>query len=66
MTGQKLIDYIQKNNLQEAAVEVHATIYYRGDHECMSTDDISLSDEEHQEGRTRRKVLVIYADDNLY
>lgn len=68
MKGQQLIDYIQNNNLLDADVTVTATVYRDGDHDCYTTDDISLSTSSKYDQDTKKykPTLDIYVDDNLY
>lgn len=68
MKGQDIIDYIQDNNLQDADVTVTATIYKHGDHDCITTDDISLMTSSKYDPVTEfyLSVLDIYVDDKLY
>ena len=68
MKGQDIINYIQDNNLQDVKVTVTATIYRPGDHDCITTDDISMSTSSMYDHDTKKYVptLDIYVDDNLY
>lgn len=68
MKGQQIIDYIQNNKLQDADVTVTATFYKNGDHDCNTTDDISLSTSSKYDRKTKKYIstLDIYVDDNLY
>lgn len=68
MKGKDIINYIQENNLQESDVTVTATIYKHGDHDCITTDDISLMTSSYYNRDTKTYVptLDIYVDDNLY
>ena len=68
MKGQQLIDYIQENNLQESDVTVTAAIYKHGDHDCITTNDISMSTSSKYDRDAKKYVptLDIYVDDNLY
>lgn len=75
MKGQDIIDYIKENHLEDAIVTVTATMYYNGDHDCRTTDEVSLS-----QGSKRMKIeiegvrpkyinvstLDFYVDSNLY
>jgi hypothetical protein len=75
MTGKDVIEYIQDNHLEDAKVTVTATMYYNGDHDCRTTDEVSIS-----EGSERMKVesegkkpkyinvptLDFYVDSELY
>ncbi len=68
MKGQEIIDYIQDNNLQDADVTVTATVYRSGDHDCYTTDGLSLSTSSKydRDTKTYKPTLDIYVDDNLY
>jgi hypothetical protein len=68
MKGQQLIDFIQNNNLQDADVTVTATVYKEGDHDCYTTDEISVSSSSKYDRHTKKysPTLDIYVDDNLY
>lgn len=68
MKGKDIINYIQDNNLQDADVTVTATIYKPGDHDCITTDDISVSTSSRYDRDTKKYVptVNIYVDDNLY
>lgn len=59
ITGQDLINYINKHDLQDATVEVSAIIQGDGDHENLATDQISLQWWEH------RKRFSIFVGDTL-
>lgn len=51
MTGQDVIKFIQENHLEDANVTVTATMYYNGDHDCRTTNEVSIS-----EGSERVKI----------
>ena len=62
MKGKDLIKFIQENNLEESLVTVTATMYYDGDHDCRTTDDVSI-DIGNYNGNT---VIDFYVDSSLY
>lgn len=67
MTGQNIIDYIKKNNLQDAKVTVTATIYRQGDHDCRTTDNVTLSQGIQPVGKGKYiKTIELYIDSELY
>ena len=68
MNGKQLIEYIQKNNLEEAVVTVTATIYRQGDHDCMTTKNVSIMESSVYDDEQRKYVPAIdfYVDDELY
>ena len=75
MKGQDIIDYIKKNNLEDALVTVTATMYYNGDHDCRTTDEVSLSESSERirverKGKRPKYITVptidFYVDSNLY
>ena len=75
MKGQDIIDYNKKNHLEDALVTVTATMYYNGDHDCRTTDEVSLTQESKRmkiesEGKRPKYVNVptldFYVDSNLY
>lgn len=67
MTGQNIIDYIKKNNLQDAKVTVTATIYRQGDHDCRTTDNVTLSQGIQHVGKGKYiKTIELYIDSELY
>jgi len=68
MNGKQLIEYIQKNNLEEAVVAVTATIYRQGDHDCRTTTNVSVTENTVYDDEQRKYVPAIdfYVDDELY
>jgi hypothetical protein len=68
MNGKQLIEYIQKNNLEEAVVSVTATIYRQGDHDCRTTTNVSIMEDSVYDDEQRKYVPAIdfYVDDELY
>ena len=74
MKGKDLIKFIQENNLEDAIVTVTATMYYQGDHDCTTTDDIDMSIgsmrvKANSEEKTKYvdvPTIDIYVDSNLY
>lgn len=67
MQGKDLINYIIKNNLQDAIVSVTNTIYFDGDHECNTTTDISLMAGSLYDYDQKKYIptIEIYVDNNL-
>lgn len=75
MKGQDIIDYIKENHLDDALVTVTATMYYNGDHDCRTTDEVFLSEGNkrirvEREGKQPKYITVptidFYVDSNLY
>ena len=68
MKGQQLIDFIKNNHLEDAVVTVTATIYRQGDHDCITTKDISVSESAEYDRDLHKSLpsINIYVDDNLY
>ena len=68
MKGKDLVDYIKKNQLEDAIVTVTATMYYSGDHDCRTTDDVSVSESSVYDYDSKKYVKSIdfYIDNNLY
>ena len=62
MKGKELIKFIQENNLEEALVTVTATKYYYGDHDCITTDDVSIDTGDYKGNAT----IDFYIDSSLY
>ena len=62
MKGKDLIEFIQENHLEEAPITVTATKYYYGDHDCITTDDVSIDISDYK-GNT---VIDFYIDSSLY
>lgn len=68
LTGQELIDFIKENHLEDAKVVVTATMYYQGDHDCRTTDEVSVMEGHDYDYRTKKssKTIDIYVDSSLY
>ena len=75
MKGQDIIDFIKENHLEDAIVTVTATMYYDGDHDCCTTDEVKISQYSkrvriEREGKGPKYVVVptidFYVDSNLY
>lgn len=68
MNGKQLIEYIQKNNLEEAVVSVTATIYRKGDHDCRTTTNVSVMESSvYVDGQGGYiPAIDFYVDDELY
>lgn len=67
MTGQDVIKYIQENHLEQAKVTVTATMYYDGDHDCRTTDEVSISSGSMYIGHGKSISTVdFYIDSELY
>ena len=62
MKGKDLIKFIQENHLEEAPITVTATKYYCGDHDCITTDDVSIDIGDYK-GNT---AIDLYVDSSLY
>lgn len=67
MTGKDVIKYIQDNHLEDAKVTVTATKYYNGDHDCRTTDNVSISKNSQYIGKGKSIPTVdFYVDSELY
>ena len=67
MKGQDIIDYIKENHLEDAIVTVTATIYYNGDHDCRTTEEVSISESNKYLGKGKfKRTIDFYVDSNLY
>jgi hypothetical protein len=67
MTGKDVIKYIQDNHLEDAKVTVTATMYYDGDHDCRTTDNVSISKANQYIGKGKSIPTVdFYVDSELY
>lgn len=67
MKGQDIIDYIKENHLEDALVTVTATMYYNGDHDCRTTDEVSISEGHQYIGKDKSIPTVdFYVDSELY
>ena len=62
MKGKELIKFIQENHLEDAIVTVTATKYYCGDHDCITTDDVSIDTGDYKGNAT----IDFYIDSSLY
>lgn len=67
MNGQDLIDYIKDNNLEKAVVTVTATMYYNGDHECRTTENVNVYEGSRYLGKGKSEPTInFYVDSELY
>ena len=68
ITGKKLIDFITKNKLEDSVLKVTGTVYHHGDHDCISTTEVSLMEGSVYDDDKKEYVsaIDIYIDDNLY
>jgi len=67
MTGKDVVKYIQDNHLEDAKVTVTATMYYNGDHDCRTTDEVSISGGSQYIGKGKSIPTVdFYVDSELY
>ena len=67
LTGRDLVEYIRENNLEDAIVTVTATMYYNGDHDCITTDNVSVSRDSMYIGKGKSITTIdFYVDNNLY
>ena len=68
MNGKELIKYIQKNHLEDAPVAVTATIYRPGDHDCITTTDVTIGQTSVYDEDKKKYIQAvdIYVDNNLY
>ena len=68
MNGKQLIEYIQKNKLEEAVISVTATIYRQGDHDCRTTTNVFVMEKSVYNKEQKKYVPAIdfYVDDELY
>ena len=62
MKGKDLIKFIQENHLEDAIVTVTATMYYDGDHDCITTDDVSIDIGDYKDNT----AIDLYVDSSLY
>lgn len=62
MKGKDLIEFIQENHLEDAHITVTATKYYYGDHDCITTDDVSIDTGDYKGNTT----IDFYIDSSLY
>lgn len=65
-TGQDIIDYIKENHLETAPLTVTATMYYNGDHDCRTTEEVSIGTNSIYRDRKSIETIDIYVDSNLY
>ena len=61
MIGQEVIKFIQDNHLENAVITVTATRYHCGDHDCITTDEVTI-DESYYSGH---ETINFYVDDAL-
>lgn len=67
MNGQDLIDFIKDNNLEKAVVTVTATMYYSGDHECRTTENVEVFKDSRYLGKGKSEPTInFYVDSELY
>lgn len=66
MTGRDLIDFIERNGLEDAKVSVTSTIYYSGDHECRTTMNVDVSESSEWVCDKLEPTINLYVDDSLY
>lgn len=67
MKGQDVIDFIKKNHLEDAKVRVTATIFYYGDHDCRTTDEVSISESSEYLGKGESEQTIdFYVGSELY
>ena len=45
--GIDVVEFIQRNHLEDAVVTVTATVYRNGDHDCNTTDNVSIMQSTH-------------------
>lgn len=65
--GIDVIEFIQRNHLEDAVVTVTATVYHDGDHDCNTTDNVSIMQSSHYDHEKKQYLPSIdfYVDDNL-
>lgn len=65
--GIDVIEFIQRNHLEDAVVTVTATVYRNGDHDCNTTDDIIIMKSSYYDHEKKQYLPSIdfYVDDNL-
>lgn len=67
LTGRDVIKYIRDNHLEDAIVTVTATMYRDGDHDCRTTDDVSVAVSSQYIGKGKYAPTVdFYVDSKLY
>ena len=67
LKGKDVVDYIKQNNLEDAIVTVTATMYYNGDHDCITTSEISMYESSMYLDRGKSVPTInFYVDSNLY
>lgn len=67
MKGQNIIDFITENHLEDALVTVTATMYYNGDHDCRTTDKVTIGESSKYIGKGKSITTVdFYVDSELY
>lgn len=67
MKGIDIINFIQNNHLEDAVATVTATVYRDGDHDCNTTDEVSIMQSSHYDYDKKSYVPSIdfYVDDTL-
>ncbi len=65
--GKDIVEFIQRNHLEDAVVTVTATVYRNGDHNCNTTDNVSIMESSHYDHDKKQYLPSIdfYVDDNL-
>lgn len=65
--GIDIIEFIHRNHLEDAVVTVTATVYRNGDHDCNTTDNVSIMQSTHYDYEKKQYLPSIdfYVDDNL-
>ena len=67
MKGKDVIEFIQENHLEDAKVTVTATMYYPGDHDCRTTDEVSISESSEYIGKGKHLPTIdFYISSHLY
>ena len=67
MKGIDVINFIKKNELENALVTVTATIYRNGDHDCITTDEVSIGEGSKYIGKGKYESTIdFYVDDSPY
>ncbi len=65
--GKDIVEFIQRNHLEDAVVTVTATVYRNGDHNCNTTDNVSIMESSHDDHDKKQYLPSIdfYVDDKL-
>lgn len=67
LRGKDVIEFIKKNNLEDAMVTVTATMYYNGDHDCRTTNNVFVSKSSEYIGKGKSvDTIDFYVDSELY